>query len=354
MFLDPQPVTLNFGQRLPGLEIAYETWGRLSSQKDNAILICPAFSAHSHARSHPGNRNPGWWEEMIGPGKAFDTDQYFLICASLLGSCYGTTGPLSMNPESGQPYQGDFPTITIRDIADTQMRLLDHLEIESLFAVAGGSMGGMEVLELAIRIPKRIGKLISISATDRTRPYSATIRHVGRRCIMLDPNFCGGYYGTQPPLAGLKLAREIGTIFYRSREEFNSRFSCRPLNSEDPPQVHEITFDFQSYLSHQGNKILPTFDANSYLRLSFAMDLFDLSRDFEDMNAALSRIEAECLIVGISEDRLIPVDEQRGLHLALLKAGCRSQWRRMSSPVGHDAFLKEFEDFTPLIRGFLG
>ncbi len=348
--VDRRPLNLEYGGRLRQIQIEYETWGRLSAKRDNAILICPAFSATSHARSHEGNPEPGWWEGMIGPGMAFDTSQYFVVCSSLLGGWAGTTGPLSPDPETGRPYAGNFPTITIRDLIDVQVRLLDHLGLEKVEAAAGGSLGAMETMDLAVRYASRVQRVFALSGTEKTRPYTATIRHVGRRAIMLDPAFQGGFYGDQIPRQGLKLAREIGTIFYRSRMDFNTRFSCEPL---DVPTLRGISFDFQSYLDHMGNKILARFDANSYLRLSMAMDLHDISRGLESMDEAVQRITARVFVMGVQQDPLIPIDEQREFHERLLKHGKCSEWHCLSSRFGHDAFLKEFDWLTPRVRAFL-
>ncbi len=349
LFVDQTPLRLEMGGEISPLEVEFETWGTLSAAGDNAILICPSFSAHSHARSHEDNHAPGWWEDMIGPGLAFDTRKYFLICSSLLGGSHGTTGPLAPNPATGKPYAGDFPVVSIRDIVEVQARLLDHIGVRQLHAAVGGSMGAMETLELAVRHPQRCRRVLFLSGTDKTRAYTATIRHVGRRAIMLDPAFEGGHY-TVGPRQGLKLAREIGTIFYRSRQDFNTRFSCDPL---DAPNLSGITFDFQSYLNHMGNKILDVFDANSYLRLSFSMDLHDVARGFSSLAEALAGVEAEFLVMGVEQDPLIPIDEQRAVHDALLDAGKASQWHSLSSRFGHDAFLKEFDWMTPKFQEFL-
>ncbi len=348
---DDRPLPLEFGGEVSPLTIEYESWGRLNREKGNAILICPAFSAHSHARSHDRNGDAGWWEAMIGPGRAFDTDDFFVICSSLLGSGYGTTGPRTLDVATGEPYAGSFPIISIRDIVDAQVRLLDHLGIDQLHGAAGGSMGAMETLELAVRYPNRVRRVLAMSGTDRTRPYTATIRHVGRRAIQLDPAFKKGHYGDRLPGEGLRVAREIGTIFYRSREDFNSRFSCEPVET---PSLDGVTFDFQSYLKHMGNKIVGTLDPNAYLRLSLSMDLFNVSRGFENLEDALNRIEAQVFVMGVSQDPLIPIDEQRQLHDALLQAGVSCQWHELSSHYGHDAFLTEFDWLTPRIRKFLG
>lgn len=348
---DSNPLELEFGGVLPRLEIAYETWGRLSRRKDNAILICPAFSGHSHAQSHEGDPSPGWWEGMIGPGRAYDTDRYYVICTSLIGASYGSTGPRSLDPATGKPWGGSFPVISVRDIVAAQMRLVDHLGIETLVLAAGGSLGGMETLELAIRYPGRVRKVIAASATDRTRPYTSAIRHLGRRVIQLDPAWQNGAYEPPGPVAGLALAREIGTLFYRSREEFNQRFKWQPVR---PPSLAGPTFDVESYLQHQGGKILAEFDANSYLLLSLAMDLHDVWRGWASREEALEKVDAEFLVMGVDEDRLIPIDEQEWLHHALITAGRRSHWRRVSNHVGHDTFLVDRDLMGGIVREFLG
>lgn len=349
-FLDDRPLELEFGGTLPAVEIAYEAWGRKSRAGDNVILVCPAFSGHSHANSHEGDPSPGWWEGMIGPGLAFDTDDYYVVCASLLGASYGTTGPWSENPETGEPWKGEFPVVSVRDIVDVHVRLLDHLGIERVFCAAGGSLGAMETLELAVRHPERVEKVLAASGTDRTRPHTAAIRHLGRQAIVLDPAWENGDYAGHGPTRGLALAREIGTVFYRSRDEFNQRFRWQPI--ADPSRDGTV-FDVQSYLDHQGQKILGDFDANSYLTLSLAMDLFDVWRDFPSREAALEPVDAEFLVVGVDEDRLIPIDEQEWLHHALVTAGKRSHWRPIENHIGHDWFLVEIDQISELVRDFL-
>ncbi len=339
----PEPFTLSSGQIVP-LDIGYETWGTLSPQRDNAILISPSFSGHPHASSHTENDSPGWWQGMIGPGCAFDTDRWFILCPALLGGGHGTTGPRSIDPQTGQPYGRDFPVIRLCDIAAAQVLLLDHLQIQRLAAVAGGSLGAMVALDLAIRFPERTARAIVLSGTDQTRPYTAAIRHLGRRAIELGRS-------TGQELAGLKLAREVGTLFYRSRVDFNQRFSWE---CAEPPQRHGNTFAVQSYLDHQGNKILGKFDIDSYLTLSLAMDLHNVWAGFSSPEAALDPVSAEFLLVGVEEDSLIPIDEPESLHRRLCAAGKRSSWHPLRSPVGHDAFLVEIERFSRLIASFLG
>lgn len=347
---DRAPLELEFGDVLPELEIVYETWGRLSANKDNVVLVCPAFSANPHANSSPRDPRPGWWEGMIGPGLAFDSDRFFVICPALLGGSYGTTGPQSINPTHGKPYRGRFPVVSVQDIVRVHIRLLDLLGIERIFAVAGGSLGGMEALELAIRHPGRARRVFSISGTGATRPYTAAIRHISRRAVMLDPAYENGQYEGSGPDGGLRLAREIGTLFYRSREEFNERFPWSPIAK---PTREGITFDVQSYLDHQGSKVIGLFDVNSYLTLSLAMDLHDVFRGFDSPEAALEPVDSQLLISGVEEDRLIPIDEPKAIHDALVASGKKSEWLPLSSLIGHDAFLVEIDTMTRIVRDFL-
>ncbi len=354
IFVDERPFEPEMGGRLARLEIAYETWGRLNEARDNAVLVCPAFSAHAHAQSSERDPSPGWWEGMIGPGRAFDTDRFFVVCPSLLGGSYGTTGPLSIDPETDAPYRGRFPPVTVRDIVDVHLRLLDHLGIETLHAAAGGSLGAMETLELGVRHSDRVGRVFAISGTDFTRPYTAAIRHLGRQAILLDPAFQGGEYEEgHGPVGGLRLAREIGTLYYRSPEEFNERFTHHPIA---PPTIHGITFEVQSYLDHQGQKAVSMFDANCYLTLSLAMDLHDIWRGHRSHDQALRTVtETAFRVVAVQEDRLIKVAEQEHLNRLLSMADIDAELKVISSPIGHDAFLAKSERrrMTELVKGFI-
>jgi len=342
--LDRNPFTLQNGAILPQLEISYETWGVLSPERDNVVLVCPAFSAHCHANSHSADPEPGWWEGMIGPGCAFDTERFFVVCPSLLGGACGTTGPRSIDPETGQVYGDSFPIVSVRDIVDVHMKLLNHLGIERLFAACGGSLGAMQTMELAIRYPTRVDRAVAISGTDYTRPYTAAIRHLGRRAIQLGRSDDGGR--TED---GLRLAREIGTLFYRSRREFNGRFSSKKRTE---PSLEGLTFEVQEYLDYQGKKAVAKFDVDSYLTLSMAMDLQDVWNGFRSRRDALETVTAEFLIVGAEQDCLIPIDEQHGFHQALVAAGKRSSWRVLASNIGHDAFLAEVQHVGQLINEF--
>ncbi|MEZ6195667.1 MAG: homoserine O-acetyltransferase [Planctomycetota bacterium] len=344
------PLELEFGEVLPSVEIAYETWGTLAPGRDNAIFILPAFSAHCHAASSAADPRPGWWEHMVGPGCALDTDRFFVVCASLLGGCHGTTGPRSLVPGTDRPYRGSFPVVTIRDMVATHLRLADALGIERIHAAVGSSMGAMQALEMAVIAPDRIARIAAISGTAYTRPATAAIRHLGRKAIMADPAWRNGDYEDAGPLDGLRLARELGTVFYRSSEEFNERFDHAPIRR---PDLRGVTFDVQSYLDHQGRKATTAFDANSYLLMSMAMDLHDLARGRGSLEEALTAVRARCLVGGVPEDRLIPLSEQEQIRRALEEVGARHAWFSVSSPVGHDAFLVETEPFTRALKPFL-
>ncbi len=339
-----QSIALELGGSLPCVSIYYETWGKLRESRDNCILVLPAFSANCHARSSEKDPSKGWWEHMIGPGRPIDTDKFFVICPSLLGGCHGTTGPTSANPKNKEePYQGDFPLLTIGDLVTVHLLLLDHLQIDSLHGVCGGSMGAMQALELGVHHGHRTKRVVTVSGTDRTRPATAAIRHLGRASIMLDPTFNKGFYGNEVPTEGVKLAREIGTVFYRSKVEFNERFDWKPIA---PASLVNPTFDVQAYLAHQGMKIVNSFDANAYLRLSLAMDLHDLSRKKPE---PISNRNPVFYVGGVKEDRLMTLDEQIGLHEGLIAAGNQSHFCEFTSPVGHDAFLVIHEEIAAFI-----
>lgn len=344
-----EPFDLEFGGRLDRLEIAYETWGRLDDSAGNAILICPAFSAHSHARSSAADPSKGWWEKMIGRRRGLDTQRFFVICASLLGGCHGTTGPLEPRAD-GRPWRGDFPVVSPRDMARAHALVVKHLGIERLHAVIGSSMGAMQALELAILEPDLTERVLAISGTAWTRPATAAIRHLGRKAIMSDPEWRDGHYEGAGPVAGLRLARELGTVFYRSKAEFDARFHHEPIH---PPSLRGVTFDVQSYLNHQGLKTSRRFDANAYLYLSLAMDLHDLARGRGSLVEALATTSARFLVGGVVEDRLIPLAEQQEIRDAAIAAGRDVRWFETSSAIGHDAFLVEIDAFAELMAPIL-
>ncbi|KAH6628215.1 Alpha/Beta hydrolase protein [Chaetomium tenue] len=272
------PLLLDHGGQLHEFDIAYETWGQMNAARSNVILLHTGLSASSHAHSTPENPQPGWWEKFIGPGLALDTNKYFVICTNVIGGCYGSTGPSSIDPLDGQRYATRFPILTIQDMVRAQFRLLDHLGVETLHASVGSSMGGMQSLAAGVEFPARVGRIVSISACARSHPYSIAMRYVQRRAILNDPNWNRGfYYGRVPPHVGMKLAREIATITYRSGPEWEQRFGRRRADGSKPPALCP-DFLVETYLDHAGEKFCLTYDPNSLLYVSKAMDLFDLGR----------------------------------------------------------------------------
>ena len=350
-FHSPQEFVCDWGGVLSELSLAYETWGELSPARDNAILLHTGLSASSHARSQPENPHPGWWEEFIGPGSALDTDRFFVICTNLLGGCYGSTGPSSTNPATDEPYATDFPIITVGDMVRAQVLLLDHLGIERLHASVGASLGGMQSLILAASVPERVGRIVSISAAVRSYPQSIALRFVQRQAVMSDPDWRGGrYYGASFPHRGQKVAREIGTITYRSAPEWLDRFSRERLS--EMPRLDE-DFQVERYLAYQGEKFCLQYDANSYLYISKAMDLFDLTPDQEEDKPTLERISCPALVIGVLSDVLFPAWQQRELVEELKKGGCHVTHVELDAQYGHDTFLIERERVGEPIKNHL-
>ncbi len=342
-FHSSEPFGCDHGGELPEITIAYESWGEQTPARDNTVLLHTGLSASSHARSHPRNPHPGWWEEYIGPGAAIDTDRFHVVCTNLLGGCYGSTGPSSTDPRTGAPYATDFPVITLFDMLRAQLLLLDHLGVERLHASVGGSLGGMQSIALGAMAPERVGRVASISAAARSHPQSIAMRYVQRRAIMCDPDWNEGrYYGASFPHRGQSVARAIGTITYRSGPEWQERFG-RARSTEGPPQLGE-DFEVESYLAHQAEKFCLQYDANSYLYISKAMDLFDLTEPSEDGGRApIERIACPVLIVGVTTDVLFPIWQQRELRDLIEKcaAGAAVQFEELDAPYGHDTFLIE-------------
>ncbi|KAK4103348.1 homoserine O-acetyltransferase-like protein [Parathielavia hyrcaniae] len=286
IFRCAEPLLLDHGGLLHEFDIAYETWGRMNAARSNVILLHTGLSASSHAHSTPENPQPGWWEKFIGPGLALDTNKYFVICTNVIGGCYGSTGPSSVDPSDGKRYATRFPILTITDMVRAQFRLLDHLGVSRLHASVGSSMGGMQSLAAGVAFPSRVGRLVSISACARSHPYSIAMRYVQRRAILNDPNWSRGfYYGRVPPHVGMKLAREIATITYRSGPEWEQRFGRRRADASKPPALCP-DFLVETYLDHAGEKFCLTYDPNSLLYVSKAMDLFDLGRENQLATAA--------------------------------------------------------------------
>lgn len=351
-FRDPAPFHCEWGGELPELELAYETWGRLSPRRDNAILLHTGLSASSHAHSHDKNPDPGWWEEFIGPGAALDTDRYFVVCSNLLGGCYGSTGPASIDPTDGNPYATRFPIITVGDMVRAQLKLLDSMGIERLHATVGASLGGMQSLELASIAPDRVARIVSISAAARSYPQSIALRFVQRQAVMADPDWREGhYYGESFPYRGQRVAREIGTITYRSGPEWQDRFGRGRPHGHTPRL--DADFQVESYLAHQADKFCLQYDANSYLYISKAMDLFDLLKENDDGSTPIDRIAAPALVVGVTTDVLFPVWQQRELAEELSKRGVSVDYVELDAAYGHDTFLIERDRIGTALRRHL-
>ncbi len=346
---------LRRGGRLPEVTIAYESWGELSVNNDNAILIFTGLSASAHAASSKANPDPGWWEFMIGPGKAIDTDRFYVICVNALGGCFGSTGPSSINPKTGKPYGGDFPELTIEDMAKAGHHLLHELGIDHLYAVVGPSMGGMVALAYALQYPDEFDYLISISAATRALPFTIAMRSLQREIIRCDPKWNNGYYDPEDePASGMLLARKLGLVSYRAAEEWHQRFDrARVKKERRKGEPFEIEFEVESYLDYNARKFVDNFDANSYLYLSRAMDWFDVADHGGSVNAGLARIHLKkALIIGVTTDILFPIEQQKEIAEGLIKAGRNVEFVSIDSINGHDAFLVDRDHFSPVISDF--
>ena len=342
---------------LPEVTLAYETWGELNAAGDNAVLIVHALTGDSHAAGEPcdGYKKGGWWEPVIGPGRAIDIDEYYVVCSNVLGGCSGSTGPASTDPESGTPYATRFPLITIRDMVRAQRRLLDGLGVRRLALVIGGSIGGQQALEWAVEFPDFVDKAVPIAANGALGPQGLGMSELGRRAIMSDPDWQGGdYYGTgRSPDQGLAIARMAGMLTYQSAAGQWERYGRRKASR---PALHEEfggRFEIESYLHYQGEDLVGRFDANSYLYLLRAMDLYDVAAGYESPEEAYSRIEAEMLFVGISSDWLFPAREVRETAEAARKAGANASYTEIDTLSGHDAFLKDWDELRAAIGPFI-
>ena len=353
------PLVLEGGDILPSLTIAYETYGKINRGKSNAILICHALSGDAHAAGfHAGDSKPGWWDSVIGPGKAFDTDKYFVICSNVIGGCKGSTGPSSENPETGDPYGIDFPVITIQDMVNAQKLLIDHLGIPQLYAVAGGSMGGMQVLQWTVTWPEYVSKAIVIAATAYSTPQQIAFNEVGRIAITSDPSWENGNYYQQKSydsngsFRGLALARMIGHITYLSNESMHEKFGRALQNKDRIGYNFSTDFAVESYLHHQGDTFTQRFDANSYLYITKAIDYFDLTKD-GSLTKGLAEVHAAFLVISVSSDWLYPPYQSQEIVSALTANDQEVRYSEIRSNFGHDAFLLEYGQINYQISQFL-
>jgi len=348
-------ISLDSGATLAPVEVAYETYGQLNAARSNAILVLHAFSGDAHAAGiSPETGKPGWWDNMIGPGKGFDTNKYFVISSNVLGGCRGTTGPTSINPATGCPYAMSFPVITISDMVRLQKMLIDRLDIPRLLAVTGGSMGGMQALEWAVAYPDRVVSAIPIATTTRHSAQQIAFNEVGRQAIMADPDWNGGdYYGKQPPARGLAVARMVGHITYMSDDSMREKFGRRLRGKDSFGFDFDVDFEVESYLRYRGNQFVSRFDANSYLYITKAMDYFDLTNGQGSLAAALGHAEARFLVISFSSDWLYPSYQSQEIVRALRARNCDVAYAELPSNYGHDSFLVDVAEQTELIRGFL-
>jgi homoserine O-acetyltransferase/O-succinyltransferase len=353
-----EPFVFEGGATFGPITLAYQTYGELDAAGANAVLICHALRGGAHAAGYRSRQDtkPGWWDSAIGPGKAFDTNRFFVICSNIIGSCYGSTGPGSINPTTGKPYGLTFPMMTIGDIVRAQERLIDHLGIDRLLSVVGGSMGGMQALEWAMHHPERVRSAIPLAATARSNAMQIALSEVGRQAIYADPNWQGGdyYESNQRPDAGLAVARMIAHITYLSEESMHKKFGRRLQNQERFGYQFQTEFQVESYLKHQGNAFTQRFDANSYLYITKAMDYFDLSAANNSLTAAfVSAKDVKFLAVSFTSDWLYPSHQSKEIVRALTAVGADVSYLDIESDAGHDAFLVEVDTMTRLLGSFM-
>ena len=356
--LSGEPFCLDGGAMLDELQFAYQTYGALNEARSNAVLVCHALTLDQHvANPHPITGKPGWWEEMVGPGKVIDTDRYFVICPNILGGCLGSTGPKEINPGTNQPWGIDFPVFTIGDMVRAQAALLDALEIPDLFAAIGGSMGGMQVLDWAARYPDKVFAAIPVATTARHSAQNIAFHEVGRQAIMADPNWNGGrYYGTGvAPGAGLAVARMAAHITYLSEAGLHQKFG-RELQDRDALTFgFDADFQVESYLRHQGISFVDRFDANSYLYITRAMDYFDLAADHDgSLASAFQNTKSRFCVVSFTSDWLYPTAESRAIVHALNAVAAHVSFVEIETDKGHDSFLLDVPEFYEVLGGFVG
>ena len=355
------PLALDGGTTLSDVVIAYETWGRLDERASNAILVCHAWTGDSHASgpAHRAHDGSGWWEGVIGPGLALDTDRWFVVCANVLGGCQGSTGPASPHPVDGKPYGSRFPVITVRDMVRVQARLADHLGIGVWHSVVGGSMGGMQALEWAITYPNRLRSLVPIATCAQSTAQQIAWGAIGRRAILLDEKWRGGdYYEAESgdgPWRGLAVARMVAQVTFRSDNVFTDRFGRELADGATLRNGFDMwqRFEVERYLDHHGEKLIRRFDTNSYLIIGKAMDLHDVGRGRNGLAAAMARITVPTLTMGIWSDMLYPAYQQRQIQQLISARGVRSEYVEIDSPHGHDAFLINLDQVAPPIDRFL-
>ncbi|MFG1377061.1 homoserine O-acetyltransferase [Xanthobacter autotrophicus] len=352
-----KPLKLDAGVELSHLQIAYQTYGEPNAARSNAILVCHALTGDQHAASlNPVTGKPGWWETLVGPGKPIDTERFYVICANVLGGCMGTTGPASTHPVTGQPYGLDMPVVTIRDMVNAQAMLLDHLGIDQLLCVAGGSMGGMQVLQWAASYPERVFSALPIATGARHSAQNIAFHEVGRQAVMADPDWRSGRYLADgvTPHRGLAVARMAAHITYMSDQSLHNKFGRRLQDRAMPTFGFDADFQVESYLRHQGESFVQRFDPNSYLYVTRAMDYFDLAADHGGVLAnAFRGAKTRFCVVSFTSDWLFPTEDSRAIVHALNASGANVSFTEIDSDKGHDAFLLHEPELTAITRGFL-
>jgi homoserine O-acetyltransferase/O-succinyltransferase len=352
------PLRLKGGAALPSYEIAYETYGELNAARSNAVLVCHALNASHHVAGHyaEDKNNIGWWDNLVGPGKPLDTRRFFVVGSNYIGSCFGSTGPASINPATGKPWGADFPVVTVEDWVEAQARLADRLGIERFAAVIGGSLGAMQALQWTLSYPERVRHAIVIAAAARLTPQNIAFNEVARQAIMTDPDFHGGHYYDKGvvPTRGLRIARMIGHITYLSGEAMAEKFG-RLLRRGAPGFDFDIDFEIESYLRYQGDKFSSYFDANTYLRITKALDYFDPAADYGgNLSAALARARAAFLVVSFKSDWRFPPPRSREIVRALLDNRRIVSYLELDAPGGHDAFLLEDARYHKALAAYFG
>jgi homoserine O-acetyltransferase len=353
-----QPIQLKSGAALPAYDIAYETYGELNASRSNAVLVCHALNASHHVAGFYDNEqsNVGWWDNLVGPGKPLDTRRFFVVGSNYLGSCFGSTGPASLHPATGKPWGADFPVVTVEDWVEAQARLADRLGIERFAAVIGGSLGAMQALQWTLSYPQRVRHALVIAAAPRLTPQNIAFNEVARQAIMSDPDFHGGHYYEKGvvPARGLRIARMIGHITYLSGEAMAEKFG-RLLRRGAPGFDFDIDFEVESYLRYQGDKFSTYFDANTYLRITKALDYFDPAADFGgNLSAALARAQAAFLVVSFKSDWRFPPSRSREIVRALLDNRRIVSYLEIDAPGGHDAFLLDDPRYHNALRAYFG
>jgi homoserine O-acetyltransferase len=350
------PIRLRSGAELPAYDLAYETYGELNAARSNAVLVCHALNASHHVAGfyQEDQANVGWWDNLVGPGKPLDTDRFFVVGSNYLGSCFGSTGPASINPATGGPWGADFPVVTVEDWVETQARLADRLGIERFAAVIGGSLGAMQALQWSLSYPERVRHALVIAAAAKLSPQNIAFNEVARQAIMTDPDFHGGHYYEKGvvPTRGLRIARMIGHITYLSGEAMAEKFG-RLLRRKALGFDFDIDFEVESYLRYQGDKFSTYFDANTYLRITKALDYFDPAGDFDgNLSAALARARAQFLVVSFKSDWRFPPSRSREVVRALLDNRRIVSYLEIDAPGGHDAFLLEDARYHAALRAY--